>query len=601
MMKVKSFILAGLLAFAPAMAMNGQALAQNEAAASAAATPVDADPRSSDPGAPADSADANVANVSAAAPAPKVAAPPRMKPTEGIGMPRPGEITLQQQFTDTGRTARWLHDVMLLPIITIISLLVLALMLYVMVRYRRAANPIPSKTSHNTVIEVVWTVVPVLILLAIAVPSIGLLADQYRPAPKDALTVKVTGYQWYWGYEYPDAGIPEFVSNMLPEDKAKANGEPYLLAPDNRLVLPVGRPIKLIITGADVIHSFAVPSLWVKMDAVPGRLNEKSFTIDKPGVYYGQCSELCGPRVQGAIIQGIDPALEPKVSVIDKKVTKGSYASLTPGSFNLLLGKELAIWLGVDVGDQVLVTFAEVQGTPAGAVPRMKRFTVSGIFEAGYNEVDRGVGFANMQDLERVLRSDGATGVRLKLHDMDRSLEVGVDLAQSLGGAYRVSDWTQQNANLYHSLRMEKVVMGILLSLIIAMGAFNLVSSQVMLVTDKQADIAILRTLGLTPGGVMQVFMVQGSLIGIFGTLAGLIGGITLTLNLERILGAIESVFNVKLLPEDVYYITGLPTDMQTGDVVAIAVVALLMSFLATLYPAWRAARTQPAEALRYE
>ena len=146
------------------------------------------------------------------------------------------------------------------------------------------------------------------------------------------------------------------------------------------------------------------------------------------------------------------------------------------------------------------MTFAEVRGTPAGAVPRMKRFTVSGIFEAGYNEVDRGVGFANMQDLERVLRSDGATGVRLKLHDMDRSLEVGVDLAQSLG-AYRVSDWTQQNANLYHSLRMEKVVMGILLSLIIAMGAFNLVSSQVMLVTDKQADIAILRTLGLTRAG----------------------------------------------------------------------------------------------------
>ncbi|MFV7423782.1 lipoprotein-releasing ABC transporter permease subunit [Stenotrophomonas geniculata] len=312
-------------------------------------------------------------------------------------------------------------------------------------------------------------------------------------------------------------------------------------------------------------------------------------------------SMISGPRVQGAIIQGIDPALEPKVSVIDKKITKGSYDSLTPGSFNVLLGKELALWLGVDVGDQVLVTFAEVQGTPAGAVPRMKRFTVSGIFEAGYNEVDRGVGFANMQDLERVLRSDGATGVRLKLHDMDRSLEVGVDLAQNLGGAYRVSDWTQQNANLYHSLRMEKVVMGILLSLIIAMGAFNLVSSQVMLVTDKQADIAILRTLGLTPGGVMQVFMVQGSLIGIFGTLAGLIGGITLTLNLERILGAIESVFNVKLMPEDVYYITGLPTDMQTGDVVAITVVALLMSFLATLYPAWRAARTQPAEALRYE
>lgn len=310
---------------------------------------------------------------------------------------------------------------------------------------------------------------------------------------------------------------------------------------------------------------------------------------------------LSGPRVQGAIVQGIDPKLEPAVSVINTKVKKGSFDSLTEGSYNLLVGQELALWLGVDVGDTVLVTLAEVQGTPMGAMPRLKRFTVSGIFEAGYNEIDRGVAYANMADLERVLRMDGVTGVRLKLHDMDKAFDVGYDLAHALGGAYRVSDWTRQNANLYHSLRMEKVVMGILLSLIIAMGAFNLVSSQVMLVTDKQADIAILRTLGLTPGGVMQVFMVQGSLIGIFGTVLGVVGGITLTLNLERILGAIETVFNVKLLPEDVYYITGLPTDMQTPDIVIITVVALVMSFLATLYPAWRAARTQPAEALRYE
>lgn len=310
---------------------------------------------------------------------------------------------------------------------------------------------------------------------------------------------------------------------------------------------------------------------------------------------------ISGPRVQGALVQGVDPAMEPKVSVVADKMKKGRFDSLTPGSYNMILGQELAIWLGVGVGDQVVATLAEVQGTPMGAIPRMKRFTVSGIFEAGYNEIDRGVGFANMKDLERVLRIDGATGVRLKLHDMDQALNVGVDLAQRLGGGYRVSDWTQQNANLYHSLRMEKVVMGILLSLIIAMGAFNLVSSQVMLVTDKQADIAILRTLGLTPRGVMGVFMVQGSLIGIIGTVAGVIGGITLTLNLERILGAIEAVFNVKLLPEDVYYITGLPTDMQPADIVVITVVALAMSFLATLYPAWRAARTQPAEALRYE
>ncbi|HEX7989622.1 MAG TPA: lipoprotein-releasing ABC transporter permease subunit [Stenotrophomonas sp.] len=310
---------------------------------------------------------------------------------------------------------------------------------------------------------------------------------------------------------------------------------------------------------------------------------------------------LSGLRVQGAIIQGVDPAQESKVSVLAEKMTKGKLDSLQPGEFNMVVGKELAIWLGVDVGDSVVATLAEVQGTPMGAMPRVKRFKVSGIFEAGSNEVDRGVAFTNMQDMERVLRMDGVTGVRLKMHDMDQAYTVARDLAVNLNGYYRVSDWTQENANLYHSLRMEKTVMGILLSLIVAMGAFNLVSSQVMLVTDKQADIAILRTLGLTPGGVMQVFMVQGTLIGVFGTIVGVISGITLTLNLERILGLIETVFNIKLLPEDVYYITGLPTDMQTGDIVVITVVALLMSFAATLYPAWRAARTQPAEALRYE
>jgi len=310
---------------------------------------------------------------------------------------------------------------------------------------------------------------------------------------------------------------------------------------------------------------------------------------------------LSGLRVQGAIVQGIDPAQESKVSVLAEKMTKGKLDSLQPGEFNMVVGKELAIWLGVDVGDSVVATLAEVQGTPMGAMPRVKRFKVSGIFEAGSNEVDRGVAFTNMQDMERVLRMDGVTGVRLKMQDMDQAYTVARDLAVNLNGYYRVSDWTQENANLYHSLRMEKTVMGILLSLIVAMGAFNLVSSQVMLVTDKQADIAILRTLGLTPGGVMQVFMVQGTLIGVFGTIVGVIGGITLTLNLERILGLIETAFNIKLLPEDVYYITGLPTDMQTPDIVVITVVALLMSFVATLYPAWRAARTQPAEALRYE
>ena len=310
---------------------------------------------------------------------------------------------------------------------------------------------------------------------------------------------------------------------------------------------------------------------------------------------------LSGLRRQPALVRGVVPELEDQVSVLARKMKRGSADSLEEGSFNMLLGQELALWLGVDVGDTVLVMLPEFQGSPMGAVPRIKRFTVSGVFEAGYNEIDRGLAVAHMADLQRVLRVDGATGVRLKLHDMNEAATVAHELALRLPGFYRVSDWTRENANLYQSLRMEKTVMGILLSLIILMGAFTLVNSQVMLVTDKQADIAILRTLGLTPAGVMQVFMVQGTLIGVIGTVLGFIGGGTLTRNLERILDAIEALFDVTLLPEDVYYITGLPTDMQTGDVVTTLVVALAMSFLATLYPAWRAARTQPAEALRYE
>ncbi|KAF1718906.1 lipoprotein-releasing ABC transporter permease subunit [Pseudoxanthomonas wuyuanensis] len=305
---------------------------------------------------------------------------------------------------------------------------------------------------------------------------------------------------------------------------------------------------------------------------------------------------------QGALVRGVEPERESSVSVLADKMTTGRLESLRPGEFDILLGQELAAWLRVGVGDSVLVTTTALQHSAMSTAPRIKRFTVSGIFAVGHNDIDRNLAIVHMSDLQRVLRmGDGVTGVRLKLHDMDQAWNVARELAINLQGPYRISDWTRENANLYHSLKMEKTVMGILLSLIIAMGAFNLVSSQVMLVTDKQADIAILRTLGLTPRGVMQVFMVQGSLIGIIGTVAGVIGGIALTMNLERILGVIEATFNITLLPSDVYYITGLPYDLQSSDVVMIALVALAMSFLATLYPAWRAARTQPAEALRYE
>ena len=310
---------------------------------------------------------------------------------------------------------------------------------------------------------------------------------------------------------------------------------------------------------------------------------------------------LRGVRNQPAIVRGVLPGQEAKVSVLAGKMVQGKLGELTPGSFNIVLGRELAMWLGVGIGDSVIVT-TDFQTTPMGAIPQLKRFTISGLFEAGYQEYDKGLAVVHMADAQRLMRmGEGVTGVRLRLHDMDLAWDVARDLAVTLGGPYRVSDWTSENANMFRALKLEKTMMAILLSLIIAMGAFNLVSSQVMLVTDKQADIAILRTLGLTPRGVMQVFMVQGSLIGLIGTVLGVLGGILLTLNLEHILRAIERVFGVVLMPEDVYYITGLPTELNVDDVAIIALIALAMAFVATIYPAWRAARTAPAEALRYE
>jgi cytochrome c oxidase subunit II len=227
-----------------------------------------------------------------------------MKPAPGIGMPKAAEYDFQEQFSDNGKYAKWINNSILIPIIFAISIFVLGLLMWIVVRYRRSANPVPSKTTHNTMIEIVWTLVPVLILLGIAYPSLDLLAKQFKPAPKGAVTIKATGYQWYWGYTYPDHGGFEVISNMLKEKDEVAKGERYRtdndgpkqLAVDARMVVPAGVPLRIQTMGSDVIHAFAVPSLWFKLDAVPGRLNEKALTITKPGVYYGQCSELCGAR-----------------------------------------------------------------------------------------------------------------------------------------------------------------------------------------------------------------------------------------------------------------------------------------------------------------
>ena len=272
-----------------------------EAPAAPAAAPVDTASPVATTAAPA--ADA------AAAPAGDASYTP-MKPTEGVGMPRPNEIDLQDQYSETGQQAKWITDTFLNPMMFVISDFVLGLLIWVMMRFNKRANPTPSKTSHNTMIEIVWTLVPVLILVVIAVPSIRLIAAQYEPAPENAVTVKVTGYQWYCGYTYPDQGIGEYVSKMLTEDQAKASGEPHQLAVDNRMVVPAGVPIRLQTTASDVIHSFAVPSLWFKLDSVPGRLNEKQLIVEKPGVYYGQCSELCGARhaFMPIVVEALPPA-----------------------------------------------------------------------------------------------------------------------------------------------------------------------------------------------------------------------------------------------------------------------------------------------------
>jgi cytochrome c oxidase subunit 2 len=290
-----------------------QATAALIAAGLALAAPLTATAQAAPAAAPAPVAATEAAAAAApvaatAAPADAVAAPALpadytpMAPTKGKGMPTSYQddavksLTFQDQYTANGEYALWMHDAILLPMITIISLFVLGLLFWVIFKFRVGANPVPSRVTHNTKLEVIWTIVPVLMLVGLAYPSLTLLARQYETPPENAVTVKAIGYQWYWGYAYPDHGDFEIVSNMLPEEEAVKRGEPFQLAVDNRMVVPAGVPLRIQTTASDVIHAFAVPSLWFKMDAVPGRLNEKLLVIKEPGVYYGQCSELCGSR-----------------------------------------------------------------------------------------------------------------------------------------------------------------------------------------------------------------------------------------------------------------------------------------------------------------
>ena len=316
----------------------------------------------------------------------------------------------------------------------------------------------------------------------------------------------------------------------------------------------------------------------------------------------GQVMLNRGKQVSGTLIRGILPAREGQVADISEHMVTGSLDALKPRGYGIILGSELARALGAQTGDKVTVITPQTIVTPAGIVPRIKRFTVVGVFEIGMYEYDRNLAIMQLDDASRLFALDGGvSGVRLKLDDLFEAPLVVRQLALDLPATYYLSDWTRQHANFFRAVRTEKRVMFIILVLIVAVAAFNIVSTLVMVVTEKRSDIAILRTLGLSPAAIMRVFVVQGVLIGMLGTLIGLAGGISLALNVETIVPAIERAFEVDFLAADVYYISDLPSDLHWNDVVQVGVVAFALSILATLYPAWRAARTQPAEALRYE
>jgi lipoprotein-releasing system permease protein len=309
-----------------------------------------------------------------------------------------------------------------------------------------------------------------------------------------------------------------------------------------------------------------------------------------------------GKQVSGAIIRGILPAAEGAVSDVVTHVQDGSVRHLNPGDYGIILGNELAYALGVGLGDSVTVVSPRVMVGPVGVLPRLRRFTVVGIFEVGMYEYDRGVALVHMEDAATLFQlGDDITGVRLKLDDLFRAPAVAAELGRQLGGDYLVKDWTRQHANFFRAVKTEKRVMFIILTLIVAVAAFNIVSTLVMVVADKRSDIAILRTLGASPRTIMLVFVIQGAIIGVFGTLLGVAGGVALALNIETLVPAIEALFNVQFLAPDVYYISDVPSELHWDDVGVMATVALVLSLLATLYPAWRAARTHPVEALRYE
>jgi lipoprotein-releasing system permease protein len=280
----------------------------------------------------------------------------------------------------------------------------------------------------------------------------------------------------------------------------------------------------------------------------------------------------------------------------------GRLENLAPGEFGMVIGRELARALGVFTGDKVVLISPQGQVTPAGIIPRLKQFTITGVFEAGHFEYDSGLVLIHLADAQKLYRMENqVSGVRLKLHDIFKAPQVAQELVPLISSDVYITDWTRQHANYFRAIQIEKRMLSLILALIIAVAAFNIVSTLVMAVTDKQSDIAILRTLGASPRSIMKIFIVQGTWIGVVGTTLGVIGGVLLAYNVETVIAMIEHLFRVQFLSREVYYISEIPSDLQLDDVIAVAVVSFVLTLLATLYPSYRASKINPAEALRYE
>ena len=336
-----------------------------------------------------------------------------------------------------------------------------------------------------------------------------------------------------------------------------------------------------------------VPALLQRVKAQPEVVGAAPFVN-------GQSLIAHGEDMRGVLVRGIQPELEPEVANVaatNQQVLK----QLQPGSFGAVLGVQLARSLGVQVGDKVTLVAPSGQVTPAGVMPRLKQVTVVGTFDSGHYEFDAGMVMLHVEDAARIFQLEGPSGVRLKIRDLNQAPIVANQIGNALGGQYRISDWTQQNRSWFAAVQVEKRMMFIILTLIVAVAAFNLVSTLVMSVQDKRADIAILRTLGASPRSIMRIFMVQGATAGIIGTLSGLALGLLIAYNIDVIVPFIENLLQTSFLPQDIYLISKMPSDPEASDIVPIVVVSLILAFLATLYPSWRASRVNPAEALRYE